>query len=82
MFNRLYPDYYEAIKNPMDLTKIKANFQMYPTVDEVISDIRLVWDNCRFFNKPGSNLYAAADKLSKEFEDFLEVLKFKISLKL
>ena len=60
----------------MDLQTIKSKFADYLSVIDIVNDIRLVWDNCRLFNEPGSELFNLADDFSKEFENFVEVLFF------
>ena len=37
----------------------------YKTIQDVASDIRLVWNNARTFNQTGSLIYEYADTLSK-----------------
>ncbi|CAN0365500.1 unnamed protein product, partial [Scytosiphon promiscuus] len=36
------------------------------------NDVRLVWRNGKRYNKEGSEVWAAADKLAKAFEVLLE----------
>ena len=36
--------------------------------EEVLSDVRLVWHNCRTFNALGSDIVRLADALQKDFE--------------
>lgn len=45
-------DYAFLIKNPMDLGTIdtKLKDDRYETVEEVLDDIQLVWDNCKTYN--------------------------------
>lgn len=47
------PDYFLIVKHPMDLgtvqDKLKRN--LYPTPDEFAADMRLVFSNCRLYNK-------------------------------
>ncbi len=46
------PDYYNIIKNPMDLgtmlKKLKA--QQYNSKDDFAADLQLIWDNCLYYN--------------------------------
>ncbi|EOB14372.1 Bromodomain-containing protein [Nosema bombycis CQ1] len=55
----LIPSYYEIIKNPMDLKKMrdKLDQKVYGSVDEFIQDLRLMIDNCYKFNEVGSDVY-------------------------
>lgn len=52
-FKRLgIPMYPIIIKNPMDLGTIKKKVKQhsYKTLNEFISDVQLVWDNCKLYN--------------------------------
>uniref|UniRef100_A0A915BX97 WAC domain-containing protein n=1 Tax=Parascaris univalens TaxID=6257 RepID=A0A915BX97_PARUN len=64
------PDYYHIIKRPMDLRTImnKLKQQLYDTPQQVVSDTRLIFDNCRIYNENGSEICDCADKL----EEFIE----------
>ena len=43
----------------MDLGTVKKNIKngVYKTVEEVIMDLQLIWDNCKTYNAEGSVLY-------------------------
>ena len=45
-------DYPTIVKHPMDLgtVKEKLNSDKYKSIDEVINDINLVWENCHLYN--------------------------------
>jgi hypothetical protein len=47
-------DYYEIIKNPMDLGTIKRKLdgRQYATPQELYDDVRLVCENCFKYNPP------------------------------
>ncbi|XP_061900352.1 E3 ubiquitin-protein ligase TRIM33-like [Entelurus aequoreus] len=50
------PNYYRIIKNPMDLTKVKRKLQLrssqdYSTIQDFVSDMRLVFKNCAKYNE-------------------------------
>ncbi|XP_041655180.1 E3 ubiquitin-protein ligase TRIM33 isoform X2 [Cheilinus undulatus] len=50
------PNYYKIIKQPMDLKKVKKklqlrNSQYYQSVQEFVSDMRLVFKNCAKYNE-------------------------------
>lgn len=51
-------DYPQYVKYPMDLSTIhrKLREQRYRTVEEVLDDIQLIWDNCRCYNPTNSVL--------------------------
>ena len=40
----------------MDLGTIKKNLkaQKYIYLEEILTDIQLIWDNCHLYNAPGS----------------------------
>ena len=64
------PDYYNVVKNPMDLGTVKRkleNFE-YQMGDEALTDIRLVFDNCFLYNKPDDDIYSMAKDLETVFE--------------
>ena len=64
------PDYYNVIKNPMDLGTVKRkleNFE-YQMGDEALTDIRLVFDNCFLYNNPQADVYSMAKDLEGVFE--------------
>lgn len=57
-----YPDYYELIKNPIDMEKIahKLKNSVYNTVNELASDFILMFDNACKYNEPDSQIYKDA----------------------
>lgn len=52
---REVPDYYQIVKNPVDLGTIKQRLLagVYQTPQEFEDDVRLVWSNCFLYNKRG-----------------------------
>lgn len=80
MFNRAsreIPDYINVISNPMDLGTIasriaRETYYVGPAaVSLFVSDVRLVFSNCKEFNASGSDIWLIADELSKTFERWL-----------
>lgn len=66
-------DYYDVIKNPMDLSTMEAKLEnnQYANVDELVADAQLIFDNCRSYN-PASSPYAkSATKLEKFLKETL-----------
>jgi hypothetical protein len=59
----VYPDYYEAIEHPMDLTRIKDRIPSYCKFEDFLVDLSLVWRNCRKYNAPGSDIIAWVHEL-------------------
>ncbi|KAI8053974.1 Bromodomain-containing protein, partial [Syncephalis plumigaleata] len=61
----LVTDYLTVIREPMDLTTMrnKVQQQVYTTLDEFRSDIKLICDNARIYNKPDTIYYREASRL-------------------
>lgn len=75
-----YPEYYQVIKNPLDLKSIAGKIQeaTYESIQELEEDLNLMFKNAMSFNEPGSQIYKDAKTLyklvkSKKYE--LEVNK-------
>jgi len=49
-------DYPQVVKKPMDLSTIRKKLKQdkYSTIEEVIEDLNLIWENCRAYNQLGS----------------------------
>jgi hypothetical protein len=69
------PEYLDIIKNPMDLGQVKDKLQsevkseQYVNESQFCKDVRLVFDNCRLFNKEEDNdVRVMGDTLSDLFE--------------
>ena len=71
------PDYYEVIRQPMDLGTIsrrmehdsrRGRYRQYTTPLEFRDDVRRVWSNCRTYNKPGQDVRFMGDALSETWE--------------
>ena len=54
-----YPDYYDVIKEPMDLKTVAQKIQRneYTGIDDMVKDLHLMVANAKFFNEPGSEVY-------------------------
>ena len=61
------PDYHKIVKRPMDLGTIRSsiNRMKYSCNNEVIEDIRLVFDNCRLYNKEDAEEYQCGKRLER-----------------
>ncbi|CEI92456.1 Putative Histone acetyltransferase-like protein [Rhizopus microsporus] len=68
-------DYYEVIKEPMDLTTLEQNVEndTYQTMDEFIRDVQKIFDNCRTYNAESTNYARCANRLEKYFDERLRV---------
>ena len=67
------PNYYDVIKEPMDLATIekKLKTHAYRTAKECITDFNRVFSNCYIFNQPDDEVVATAKELEKFFLDKL-----------
>eukprot|EP00826_Nyctotherus_ovalis_P056944 TRINITY_DN7772_c0_g1_i1.p2 TRINITY_DN7772_c0_g1~~TRINITY_DN7772_c0_g1_i1.p2 ORF type:complete len:151 (+),score=50.43 TRINITY_DN7772_c0_g1_i1:72-524(+) len=56
-------DYPDIIETPMDLSTVKKKLKggKYFGIEEIMSDIQLIWDNCRAYNQPESGICKMAD---------------------
>lgn len=61
------PDYYEVIKEPMDLStmELKLENDKYESFDQFLYDARLIYKNCRSYNGETTMYYKNANKLEK-----------------
>lgn len=73
----LIPDYFDIIKHPMDFGTIKTQLThgSYDTIDSFAEDVRLVFFNCRTYNKPDSDIVIMAKVLEELFERRLAAVK-------
>lgn len=64
---RFYPDYYQEIKQPMSLRKIKSKIEnrFYRTTVEVVDDMNIMFENAKKYNRPDSKIFKDACKLQK-----------------
>lgn len=60
-------DYDLIVKKPMDLGTIKSKLQRleYMTADEVMADFELVFNNCRLYNSPTSDVVKMCNSLEE-----------------
>merc|ERR1712136_435468 len=63
-------DYYETIKQPMDLGTMRKKMENrdYNTTEEFAIDMRLIVTNCYKYNPPDHDVVGMAKKLSEAFE--------------
>ncbi|KNC99009.1 uncharacterized protein SPPG_05959 [Spizellomyces punctatus DAOM BR117] len=66
----LYPDYFEIIKEPMDLSTVRKNLRNknYKTLQQFENDVRLIFTNCFTFNRPGEPVYIQGKDLEAIFD--------------
>lgn len=65
------PGYSTIITKPMDLGTIGANIKAkrYTEKEELMADMLLIFDNCRTYNQPGSEVYEAAEECEAYFKE-------------
>ncbi|KAL0867147.1 hypothetical protein Bca101_046265 [Brassica carinata] len=64
------PDYYDIIKDPIDLKTIAKRVeseQYYVTLDMFVADARRMFNNCRTYNSPDTIYYKCATRLETHF---------------
>ncbi|KAK7336803.1 hypothetical protein VNO77_17351 [Canavalia gladiata] len=65
------PDYYDIIKDPMDLktmTKRVESEQYYVTFEMFVADVRRMFANARTYNSPETIYYKCATRLEAHFQ--------------
>jgi hypothetical protein len=74
------PDYFDIIKNPMDLGTALSNVKNGTTknIEEFDEEVSLVFSNCKLYNPPTSMVHGAAVALEKEFEVRIRSLRKQI----
>jgi hypothetical protein len=65
------PDYLTVVKNPMDLTTMKAKMdgRQYADETEFLADMNQIFTNCYTYWREQDPMWAACEKLQKSFED-------------
>eukprot|EP01026_Neomeris_dumetosa_P029497 TRINITY_DN2390_c0_g3_i2.p1 TRINITY_DN2390_c0_g3~~TRINITY_DN2390_c0_g3_i2.p1 ORF type:complete len:469 (+),score=75.33 TRINITY_DN2390_c0_g3_i2:116-1522(+) len=65
------PDYYNIVKNPMDLGTIARKLKegQYSSPLGFLEDMRLVWSNCKLYNGISSPVGAMGYNAGRKFED-------------
>jgi len=73
------PDYYASIRNPvsLDLIKRKHKRKKYHTVDQVLQDLEIMFENAKEYNEEGSEVYEDAVELQKQARIIAEEEKAK-----
>ena len=61
------PEYYEVVVAPMDLTTMeeKLHRDLYATPRELVTDVKLIFSNCRMYNAAGTVYAKCAARLEK-----------------
>lgn len=68
------PDYFQVIKEPMDLTTIRNNLEdgKYNDPWEVVEHFRLMFNNAWLYNKKTSKVYKMCTKLAELFQSRID----------
>ncbi|KAI5134703.1 hypothetical protein NEAUS06_1262 [Nematocida ausubeli] len=68
------PDYYEKIKEPMDLSTVskKLDANVYKSTDELKADINLMLSNCYTYNQSDTAVCKMGQALEKYFKQLLQ----------
>ena len=70
-----YPEYYETIDKPMDVSSIAKSAGAYSTLGAALDDVGLIWTNAMQYNKEGSEIFNLATICQQE-ANFLIQEKF------
>lgn len=73
------PGYLDVVRRPMDLSTIERRFQngkYHGNPNLLISDIQLIWENCRLYNNPSSTIYKAANICQGFVDQLLQRMPF------
>ncbi|KAG0718393.1 Protein polybromo-1 [Chionoecetes opilio] len=73
----LYPDYYEVIKHPIDLERVLHKWKnaMYFSLDDMMADLTLMFQNACRYNEPDSQIYRDALTLQRHALEALLTLR-------
>ncbi|RMZ83470.1 hypothetical protein DV737_g1597, partial [Chaetothyriales sp. CBS 132003] len=68
---RDYPDYYKLIERPTSISDVKTLVRQGKVGDwdSLAREVRLIWDNAKEYNEPGSDIYAMTEALESWFEE-------------
>lgn len=71
---KIVPDYYDIIKDPMDLETLKTRCQeqMYQTRDNFAQDVHLLYSNSLAYNGAEHTFTKTANKMMTKFQGLLE----------
>ncbi|KAA3488598.1 Transcription factor GTE7-like protein [Gossypium australe] len=73
-------DYYDIIKNPMDLGTVKSRMSknFYGSPLEFAADVRLTFNNAMLYNPKGHEVYVLAEQFLAKFEELFRPLSLKL----
>jgi hypothetical protein len=67
-------DYLDIVENPMDISTIRSKLKnlKYSSVKDFLSDINLIWHNCKLYNQEGSEIYLLAVAMEKTAKKLID----------
>jgi hypothetical protein len=73
------PDYFDVIRNPMDLGTVKNKLtkKKYVSIEEFAADVRLTFSNAMKYNPPGNDVHTVAKELNRVFDLLWESMERK-----
>ena len=82
-FGEYWEDYRKIITYPIDLSTVRAKIYEgdYISVGSYEYDMRKIFDNCKKFNEPGSQIYENANFLDQIFNRLFKPVKKKFGEK-
>lgn len=75
------PDYFEIIKEPMDLGTVEKKLRnnSYSSPYQFFSDVRRIWSNAFTYNPRNSPVYNMTLEISHHFEDLYKQIEMPVS---
>ena len=75
------PGYFDFIKQPMDLSTIREKLQAdeYQSLSQFVGDFKLMFDNCRRYNRNESSYKGAADGFEQKMRHLMERRGLRVS---
>jgi len=66
-------DYPLVVTRPMDLGTIRKRLKRreYSGLEQCLTEVQLVWDNCKAYNIKDSPIYRQAERMEREVQQFL-----------
>jgi len=71
------PDYFDVVKKPMDFSTIKKklNNNAYRSGADFLSDLELVFSNCRSYNQPSTDVHAMCNSVYEVYQTQVRALE-------
>jgi len=74
------PDYYDIIKEPMDLGTVERKLRnnSYTTPSQFFDDVRKIWSNAFTYNPRNSQVYNMTYDISQYFEELYKQMEMPL----